>query len=80
MTAKEANKKTVKTIKSLITPQYEKVMKDIEMAILKGNFYTNIDIYLYNEVVKQLKTEGYKISTKWRHFSEYKISWKSAKN
>jgi hypothetical protein len=76
MNAKQTKEKTIKVIESLVTPQYEKVIRLIEMGALNGNFYTYVDFYLYVDVIKKLKTDGFKIKTGWGKFKDYKISWK----
>jgi histidinol phosphatase-like enzyme len=76
MNAKEANQKTLETLKQLVDPQYKIVMIQIEGAILRGSFHTIINTYLYSEVIEKLKIDGYKIKTYWRKHGVYKISWK----
>lgn len=80
MNAQEARKETFKSIDELVVVHYERVMKQIQYAALKGNFginYTNdYNIYVYKKLKELLEKENYKVHVYKHHGSGLIIEWK----
>lgn len=63
MTAKEAKQKAELVLFDATDSQYSKVIKEIEIAINRGEFKVIIFHALHPFVIERLKTDGYNVKS-----------------
>jgi len=77
MNAIEARNKAEKINTDEANATYQKVMKAIEYAVNRGEYWCNVDFSITVDLTKKLEGMGYtlKYHTNFRETSYTKISW-----